>query len=43
MAQQIQALTIAHDITVRRVRVAVGLGIAAAVVAIVAGILAIVR
>ena len=43
MAQQIQALTIAHDITVRRVRVAVGLGIAAAVVAIVAAILAIVR
>jgi len=43
MAQQIQALTIAHDVTARRVRVAVGLGVAAAVVAIVAVILAIVR
>ena len=43
MAQQIQALTIAHDITARRARVAVGLSVAAAVLAIVAGILAIVR
>ena len=43
MAQQIQALTVAHDITARRARVAVGLSIAAAVLAIVAGILAIVR
>ena len=43
MAQQIQALTIAHDITARRARVAVWLSVAAAVLAIVASILAIVR
>jgi hypothetical protein len=42
MAQQIQALTIAHDITARRARVAIWLSVAAAVLAIVAGILAIV-
>jgi hypothetical protein len=43
MAQQIQALAIAHDITARRARVAVGLSVAAAVLAMVAGILALVR
>ena len=43
MAQQIQALTLAHDITARRARVAVGLSVAAAVLAMVAGILALVR
>jgi hypothetical protein len=42
MAQQIQALAIAHDVTARRARVAVGLSVAAAVLAMVAGILAIV-
>jgi len=42
MAHQIHALAIAHDVTARRARVAVGLSVAAAVLAIVAGILAIV-
>jgi len=43
MAQQIQALTIAHDIMARRARVAVGLSVAAAVLAMVAAVFAIVR
>jgi hypothetical protein len=43
MAQQIQALAVAQEASVRRVRVAVGLSVAAVVVAIVVGILAIVR
>ena len=43
MAQQIQALAAAHDASVRRVRVAVGVSIASVVCAIVAGIAAMVR
>ena len=43
MAQQIQALAAAHAATVRRAQVAVGVSVASVVVAIVAGIAALVR
>jgi hypothetical protein len=42
MAQQIHTLAVAHDATVRRLRVAVGVSVAAVILAIVVGILAIV-
>jgi hypothetical protein len=42
IAQQIQALAVAHDVTARRAHAAVWLSVAAAVLAVAAGILAIV-
>jgi len=41
MAQQIHALTMAHETTARRMRIAVGLSVAAAVLALVGIILAV--
>ena len=43
MARQLQALAAAHEASVRRVRMAVGVSVASVVIAIVAGIVAIVR
>jgi hypothetical protein len=42
MALQIEALATAHQVTARRLRLAIGLGVAAAIMALVATILAVV-
>ena len=43
MAKQLQALTMVHDASVRKVRVATGISVAAAVVAVAAVVIALVR
>jgi hypothetical protein len=43
MAKQLQALAMVHDATVRKVRVAIGISVAASVVAVAAVVIAFVR